>query len=353
MIDLTKTQAALYQRVGWRQPTQTDYDILSAANLVTNSGLIFQDFNPLVTVENLHNCQVDKDVSDVNFNTWLVNFQKAAINKIVNACVNREDLIENAALFPFENVKTDKLDNNGDFVGYEIELAKRKDIAVVLNQIITEFDADEAITIYLFHSSQQTALTTYSITTSANNAKFTTAGTVLYFENLASQYVGGKFYLGYLTTGMTAKALNRTWNSSNVRNKFTDFSIKPIKVPGHTDSTLFDVDDVSYESDTYGINLDISTYQEYSDIVTQNKILFDRAIGLQVACDTLAQIILSARTNRIKREVGDAAFNELNGAYTGEGIPLSVGLLKQLNKEIERITKILFPKNNLKTYTLK
>lgn len=351
MYNYTKSISILYKRLGWRNPTQTAYaSLLDTDNKTTNSGLYFQDFNRFVTIENIKNTQIDKDISDADFNTYLDNLQKSGINKMLNAVINTDDLIENRTLYPYENDRNSTLANDSKFVGYEIKLAGTKDLAVILNEIIMEFDADESIDVKLYHSSQQTALQTWSISALSSGSVFEAANEVLFYADRSQGYTGGKFYIGYHRDGMTAKAYNREYDRSNIKNCFNMFSIEPFEV-AYDGTNLFDIDAIDYTGDTYGMNFDISSVRDYTSLIVENRNIFDRAIGLQVAADCVEQMAKSPRVNFIEKEMKGLLSLELDGAFNDEGKPLSVGLYKELNIEISRLRKILFNKPKGITYT--
>lgn len=347
MFDAARVNTALYQRLGWRQPTKTGLPTLDADNKVTNSGRYFQDFHSLVTVENIWDCQLDSEISDSEFNTLLDSFQKAAIQKVIANVFQQDDVIENHVLFPYENVWTNTLTNEGDFVGYEFQVAKDKDISVVINSLIAEFDAEEAIIFYLFHSSQQTAIDSQEITTTTNSSKETNVT----WNLEASKYQGGTYYIGYLTTGLTAQAVNREYDLANVQSGYKCVGIQPIKVSGWTSASLFDIEDIEYEGDTYGLNFDISSLRNFTNIIEQNKQIFDEAIGWQMAVDVLELIASSVRENRVERITKSFAFDELNRVPNAEN-NYSYSIKKRLEKELDKVKHTLFGKAKIKTFTI-
>lgn len=327
-------KTSLYGLLGWRQSTVSNMPTVDTPNLATNSGLYYQDFSSIVTIQNVYRCQEDETITDVEFNTYLANLTKAATIKLLNSVFTDDDFIENKVLYPFENVWTETLDNDTSFVGYEIEMPKRKDFAWMLNQIFTSFDSEDTVKILLFHSSKKEPIQTKEITV----AELDETATVLEWNLSQFNYSGGKFYLGYLRSGLTAKAINRDWDKANVRANYCTLRVRPIKVSGWNTETLFDVDDIDYESETYGLNLDITAWKDYTNVIVQNKRKFANAIGLQVAADVLEQIIHSTRSNRIERKVHESAFVELNG-LAQEGFPRTFGIAKKLGDEIKRLRK--------------
>ncbi len=320
--------------VGWRSSTISGMPTLTAASQLSSSGMYYNDFSSLVTVQNLYRCQEDSAITDSNFNTFLTNLSDAAFVKILNAVFQDEDFIENKVLFPYENVWTKLLDNDTSFVGYEITPANRKELTITLNNVFTSFDSAGSVKLLLFHSSRKAPIQTKTITVES----LSETNTALNWDLANFNYSGGKFYVGYLRSGLTGKAVNRDWNSANVRNCFNMFGIHPVIVAGHNSETLFDVDLIEYEDETYGLNFDFTSWKDYTNIILRNKNKFTNAIGLQVAADTLDLIVKATRSNRIERELEARAFSELEG-FINPDLPRTIGIAKKLSDEIARLQK--------------
>ena len=332
MID--KSQIKDLGLVGWRASTISGVPTLTAPNTASSSGMYYNDFSSLVTVQNVYKVQEDGAISDANFNTFLTNLTNAAFIKVINAVFQDDDFIENRVLFPYENVWTETIDNGTDFVGYEITPANRRDLSIKINSVFTSFDSADTVKLMLFHSSKKAPIQSKEITV----AELTDTDTVLGWDLSNFSYSGGKFYIGYLTSGLTAKAVNRDWNSSNTASCFNMFKINPVKVSGWDAETLFDVDDVDNESDTYGLNFDITSWKDYTNIILRNKSKFVDALGLQVAADVLSLILRNTQSNNIERQLKNEAFVELEG-FINADLPRTIGIAGKLKSEIERLRK--------------
>jgi hypothetical protein len=320
--------------VGWRESTVSGVPTLTAANTATSSGMVYQDFSSLVTVQNVWKEQEDAAISDANFNTFLTNLTNAAFVKVLNAIFQDQDYLENRVLFPRENVWTETIDNDTSFVGYEINPANRRDLLIALNNVFTSFDSADTVKLLLFHSSKNAPIQSKEITVE----QLTDTDTALNWDLSNFTYSGGKFYVGYLRSGLTAKAINRDWNSANAQSCYNMFRIQPIQVSGWDAETLFDVDDVEYESETYGLNFDITSWKDYTNVILRNKNKFVNCLGLQVAADVLDLIIKSTRSNRTERILAGNAFTELEG-FINENVPRTIGIAAKLKTEIARIKK--------------
>lgn len=345
MIIISKILATtgLYQWIGRKQPTLSDSPVLDAGNKISNSGEYYRD--GLTGVNNIHTNQEDNAITVGNFNTYLVDFAKEGIIKALRKVFNKADLKENRILFTEENVMTNTAANATDFVGYEINVSDIKDIAVRINQIIMTFDAAEAFRIYLFNSNSNAAINSTEITSVANT-DVSQGFTDWILSN--NDYKGGKWYIGYLTDGRTAKAVNREWNNASIRSRYNYIGIRPIKVSGWNVNTLFDVDDIEYVSETHGMNFDISVHQDFTDEILRNKENYTELLKLQMEVDVLELIWGSTRSNRTSR-LNQDVFIDLWGDEEA-GV---VGIITQLEREIKNLQNSFNPKMKIKAGTIR
>lgn len=353
MYNHSQIRTGLYGLVGLRQSLITEYAIVSAANLATSSGMYFQDYHSLVNVENLKNV-APEGLSDADFNTWFADLVKGSVVKNVNFIMQRfrpqtKSLFENLRLFNYASVFDTPLTLTGNaFVGYEIELCHADNIMVVLNSIGLMFDGADTFNVYVFHSSQSNPIYTIEVTPEANIEAWEAQTSEL--EHITDTYVGGKFYIGYLQQDLTATPINREWNEANVQETAKLFSITPMTVSGHATATMFDMDDIDYTSDTYGLNFAFTAWNNVTKQIITQKAAFTNVIGYGVAVDILTMIANSTRDNAIKKETRDLAIVELN---------TELGLKKKLEDEIKVVhidlagldPLTLKKRNRIMTYT--
>ena len=256
MYDINTIKTNQTGLVGWRQPLETEFAILDAANLTTSSGLLFQGSHALVTIENLRNA-LPESLSDGNFNTALLDMQKDVIAKVVHNVFQKKkpdtkSLLEKIRLYDNANVKDDPIANVAQrWVGYKIDLKKNNNLKVVIDALGSEFNGvKDGLTIYLFHSSQKAAIKTFSLTTLVNDSKF---DDLTDFVMDYITFVGGTYYIGYKQDDLgSVQALNRTFEISERANKPKHFDIDPIRIENYTGIELFDIDDIEISSETKG-----------------------------------------------------------------------------------------------------
>lgn len=340
MINKNEIRTELFGVVGFRQPYDPTYDILEAELLESSSGNVFEQFTGYVTVQNIKETQDYKDITDENFNLWLTDFEKDSISKGIGKCFTGDDLIENALLYDSGPRKSsdELLDNDGDFVGYEITVSKRKDIAVFVNKLIAEFEGTGDVKLLLFNDNFVEPLETQTITIAD---KSSTEAVVDWMLPYANSVQGGTYYIGYLTDSLSVQAYNRNYDGSNDQHCYNAMHIQAIKVTGWNSETLFDIADIEYVSETFGLNFDISSYEDYTSIAVNNKNLFTDVIGYQFAADSLGLMYTSTRKNGVERLQKGNILLELNGNYTDAELPMIEGVNSKLTKAIDSVKKQL------------
>ncbi len=349
MIQTSKILSELYgvgkSVVGFRQPINPLYSVLNAVNITSTSGIYLE--GGMVTIENIKSCQDKQQISSTDLNSVIERLIK---DSIIDACTlvfNESDKLGSGLLFNKENKITETLDNNGDFVGFEIKVISLQNITSIINNLICEFDAVGSLTVYLFHSSQQTAIKSQAVTLTENNSIKTYVNWILD----AHKEYGGKFLLGYLTNGLTPKAINREWDSSRQK-EFKNISIRPIIISGHTSTSLPNIDNIIYTSDTYGINLDLSIFNDYTDFIIDNKNKIANLIKYQFQANVLKMIAFSNRSNGIEENAKMVALKELEGILTESGNIYSQGILRKLENEAKKIKDTFFKRDSITVTTL-
>lgn len=342
----------LYTRVGLREPTESGYSgILDANAKATKSTKYYDNYHDLAKFKNIKDCQDDLSISNANMNILIASWQKEAIEtglKLVFS--DQPNLIQHDLLYNRENVFNDTIENSGKFVGFEIAVPTVDRFLSVLNRIILQFNGVQAFNIYLFHSSKKAAIgNAIAATSVADDFADVAAARNLYFQSLVtgSKYAAGKFYLGYFQNDLgLVKAYDRVWNHSGSKTMFNCLGIKSISAtPNGTN--LFDIDTVEYCSECWGLNLDISTYADYTNLIMENQSAFDALQGYAFAVRILELIKTSGRINytqKVAANLPDIANYELSDQFD----PIKrTGLYTKLQNEVKAIRKSLF--NDSKT----
>ena len=342
MYDASQILAAtgLYTRIGFREPTKTGYTgILDASAKTTKSGMTYDYFHTLADFVNLYDCQQDAGISNVNVNALVASMQKEAIEvglKLVFS--GQRDLIQSELQFKKQNRFEDKIAAGSNFVGFEITVPETGNIVNVLNNVTLQFDGAQSLTLYLFHSSKKAAVATFAATLVADDFYKLSLDQKLF--NKASTYGPGKFYFGYFQSDLTTQAYDRVWNGAGIRTGFNCVSLRSISATPNG-VTMFDTDTIQYRSECWGINLDISSYNDYTNLIINNQALFDGVQGYCLAIQMLELIRTTGRINNTVRGLAELA-NLANNDLSDQVEPKSLGLYTKRTIEVNRVRKSLF-----------
>lgn len=335
MIRSDKIQTGLFGGVGFEQPTLTGYNIVDATNLATSTGLHFGDSSKLVTIKNIKDCQEDNAISNANFNLLLTSLQKSAILDVCNKVIaGQSDFISSLNLYPYEKSFDDTITPTSKFVGLKIE-PLRNGISCNIPWVELCFDTAKTFNLYLYNSNKPNApLLTKPVTTVASEATIVTLDWIVADD---ITYKGGVFRLGYFEDDLDgAKAYAKNWENSNLKVNSPYFEIEPFSVT-HT-LTVIDIESESYFTDTFGLNIGIDVYTDYTELIIRNKSLFFPAIQLQMHEAVLNLIKYSSRSNGQERIAKELIDFELFG-----NSKLNIdGVVSKLNRAVDHLKKALF-----------
>jgi len=334
MFNKTKVISSLNGLVGWTQPFDPALPTLSAANLAATSGYHFNE-NPFVKLDMIKDTQDFPGISEANFNVLLTNIQNNAISNILNSVFNESDYIDRQVLYRLANNKVDLEVLPDGFVGYQIEVNREKDLAFEISRVILEFAGTGTIKLMLFNSAKSGPIQSKEITITSSLQEEVLNWRV---DNTETFYKG-KFFLGYLTAGLTVTPYLRNYQGANVFSDIEGIEIDAVSVSGHSTEMIFDLTTFDYSPLCFGLNPDITVFDDFTDLIIQNKFLFSRAIQMQGQIEVLKGYMasnVSSRNERISKELLNKIIVELDGIDADVKV---TGLKQKLYGEISRIRK--------------
>lgn len=325
-----------YDNIYWIAPNYDgfNYDIWTATGYATGAYVMYDNiaYEAQRTMLTGDTPSLTSTAWQTPVKTWITNKQNASINKLCNQIFTNKKMNESTKTF-LDSVQVvdgagrldDTVTANSRFVGFEIKLKRSNNLKAVINYIGLQFtQAQTDLTIYLFHSSQKTAVGTWVLSSAAAesfdwlSASTATTGTnelhyVKYSSNIDS---GGTYYIGYFEDDITGSAINKepSCGCSGYPNSTFKWSkwaeIRPFEVvSGSLDGTnLFDIDDVGYSDSNYGLNFSFAIKSDITEMLVNNKELFTDALGYQFANDILQDMIYNPNS-RINKNQDTATRN--------------------------------------------
>lgn len=343
MFQVDKISTKLYSLVGLRDSFNPDYAILDADNQVSRSGYYVTD-NAYVKLEYIKDSQDYKDISDLEFNEYLKRLQQSSIVNVCHRVFNRFDFLDRNLLYINAHNKVNQETLLDGFVGYRIEVSQDSNIAFEIKRVLLDFDTLGDFKLLLFNTSSATPIFEQDITITDKTQVEVLDWKI---DNSDVTYKGD-YYLGYIKTGITPIPFKRDYDNADVMTDISHLRIEKVQVKNHATETLFDLTLEDGLSENIGINPDITVYEDYTDLIIQNEMLFARAIELEFSIAVLREQLNSLRTNQNQRDSEKQSMKilaEIEGTDGDSPLKL-IGLRSLLIGEIRQIAQEI---NKLKT----
>jgi len=374
MIRVEEVQNSLLPLIGWEQNHDISEIKLSKSLTKSESGLYYQQAHPLLTLKNLDSIAPDfknyayldfgvdyakdkgykkgeivkfndnlyKALQNVEagispedntqgyweettpFSEWLEGKTRASIQKAITRFLsekmlngNYKPLCESKVLFDLAGRISDRVQNRGRLVGFEIVPARTKGVTVKLNRIGVQFTKRGTYTLYLMHSDSPEPIQTISITKQKD-------GSLEWFtpkDDIILPYMGGSWYLCYLQSELPSESqaikkdydwskgpcssCSRTeailWKAWSPYLEIHPFYVSSEHYKKEEELQLWDIQNNTYTYDNnFGLNLDVTVSCDLTDFIIEQRTLFLDALQLQMAADMLREFAYnpSVRTNR-------------------------------------------------------
>lgn len=336
MFNVSKIKNSLSGLVGYKQPFNPDYAIVDADNLLSESGY-YVNSNPLAKIEFIKDCQDYRSISDADFNTVLSDIVENSAINVVNQVFNESSYIDRNFIYKnaLNKNETEELPNG--FIGYRIKIDDTKSIGFKVTRLFADFDGIGDVKFLLFNSAKKAVILSETVTITTDHQEVE-----LNWElNDTDTIYKGEYFIGYIKTdSFTLNSFTRKYEDANVMSYITHLDIDKVRIPDHDTETLFDLSKVEYINEDTGFNLDITVYNDYTDLIIQNRFLFARAIHLSSVITSLQIYVASLRSNDNEREADELyrkIMIEVEGVNANEGGISVKGLKPQLLTEISNI----------------
>jgi hypothetical protein len=337
-FDEARVLPALAIRMGWLQPTDSNYPVLSTANKASASGRYYNDdsFHAACTIQNLYDCQPDSGISAEEFNAYLQQLQKGVLLGMLNAIFGEARMIETGMVYGKCSNEAYRYIGGNRFCGIAMTIADGNH-AVMLNEATLMMNEDVDFTLYLYHELKG-KLKEWEVSAKANELT-----TVALNEAITSMGGSGKWFLGYYQDALgTAKAIDY----STERNVYRVMQTEGMEA-AKTGAATFDLSNYTSTETMYGLNLRASAYRDMTAAIINNAHLLDELGGLSMAAKVIDIVLNSTRSNRNQRIVSEQQkqylASELN-RVAGAQSAYSPGLKARIAQEVERVSNSFFPK---------
>ena len=334
MFDVSKIKNSLSGLIGFKQPFNPDYAIVDAENQLSESGY-YVNSNPFAKIEHIKSCQDYHGISDDDFNTVLSDIIENSAVNVVNQVFSKPSYIDRNFIYKnaTNKIETEVLPNG--FIGFRIQPDNTKSIGFKITRAFLDFEGTGEITIMLFNSAKKTVLKQEVVTINSDHQEVILDWVV----NDTDSVYKGEYFIGYINNA-NLKPFKRNYENSEIMSYITHLDIEKVLVSDHSTDTLFDLNDVTFLNENTGLNLDITVYDDFTDLVIQNRFLFARAIYLDAIIISLQIYMASLRSNRNERkaeELYNKIIMEVEGMKSKDGSTIVKGLKPQLLTEISQV----------------
>lgn len=362
----TEVLAALQPRKGWVQPTQTEFTpTLSVDVLKCLCPTPFNDDHAVCSPYILWKMQEDAGITTDNLNAYLMRLKTAVIMNSLNLIFKNRQVIEEPKLVWSKSFRTKytPIPNSGKTCGWQIQVAEgsyaaKVDAISLLFNFIDGHAGAINVTLSLYNDMRKPAIWTKACVAQSDDQ------TIVNIDDLIMRYQskdnkGGIFYLTYDQSEIAAQGAQALNCYLNDWNSFAIVDYQPFE--STTGGVLHFKRDQYYSNfTTYGMNLEISTYKDYTNTICRNASQFDRILGLQMVRKCIEEVMFSGRSNkdeRVSQENLDMLYMQLEGGVPAMqnripmavNVPYKTGLKNDIEREAWRMTNTFFPKEQIQS----
>jgi hypothetical protein len=350
-FDYTPVTNALLGRLAWRQIGSTP--VLNDANKTSKSNRFFDGFHALCNIVNIKNAIAQPAVNDEGFNALLQSMYKDVILRSLNGVFSEPQFIDRQTMVydRFSPSVDQVIENTGRFVGYVIDVPRRSDIAVQIDSVKLYFNEAKQFNLQLFAEGNSTALFTKEVSAQANTP------VIVELDNLILNYIGSvsrgsRFFFGCFQSDLgTAKSIRE----QGVFAKTNCFSARPFSSVASGSS--FQFARIEETNVSFGLNLEMSSFKDYTRDIIKKAFLFDELIGLQMTAQVIEGIMHSTRSNGNERMLKEGidklmVYMDLKGTVPISDAPNTTGIAVQIERELEKLKLSFYKKSKAQTINL-
>ena len=356
-----------------RRSTNNQFRIVAKRfRIKSDSGLIYNDFHPLLSIENIVNTlPADKTIDNYLAEKVASGISKGLTKVMIEKKLNEstKTLLNSSKLFDGIGRFQDTIISDGSFVGIEVEIFPSYGTKVIIDKIGLQFTQPQTnLPIYIYHTSQIDAIQIVSATTTKQNSlEWLTLSETIDFAYLSDQYdSGGMFYIGYYQDGISGQAIKKDFNwmqgpcntcrgganAMKIWNERLNFvRVVPVEVESSNLNgiQMFDYTKRKYTPvNNFGLNFGVTVQCDVSDYLCEQKFVLTDLIGKQVAVDILNDMKHSTRLNRLANVSQNMIIRDLEGDRETNEPGLAVRLsnsIKAVDFDFSKIDSPCLPCN--------
>lgn len=333
MYNVAEIKTAFEGLIGWRQnPDQSSGTYQLNSSLTTSSsGLYFNDVHPTLNFENIRSVAPDfnkigNDQTERNtlFSNWLKEKTDSALIEAVQTWFSQKselntanNLLESIDLFTTTSNFNQLQNSSTDLVGHRYTPCFSKNLRLKIEKIKVQFDTNQVLQLHLFQSGIKDAIHTVNIDYTGNGSvQEETVNWVL--------KAGYSYFLTYDAGIILGNAINGIYDfdftgSSQTFPSGKFYEVSAFRADVDSILTLWDLNKTVYTNSTnFGLNTQLSVYCDYTDLIVQQKHLFQMLFYYSVANKLMREIAFNSES-RVNRNVNNEKLSMQNILYEIDG----------------------------------
>lgn len=333
MFDKNTIQEELRGLVGFKSPINPNFFSLDSDNTQSRSGYYYND-NPYAKLEVLKDTQDFAGIDEEQFNTLLKSLNDSAISGVCNAVFNNKNtpsFIDRQKVYKHAINKANVENglSNG-FVGHRFKIENKPNLVAEITTLGLDFQGTGSLTILLYNSQTLAPIKSETVNVVSDNQ--------VVKLNWKMESQNGDYFLGYIFDG-SLKPYKRDYELSNIESDITYICHQKRSIKDFAGGNIWNLKDSSSNSNTTGLNPDITVYNDWTSLIVQNEMLFANAIYLEGAITFLNYIKSSLRSNKTQRRSDDMliALEQTIEGQEGKSVVRVTGLRPSLSKQIDQI----------------
>lgn len=360
-FDEARVIPALIARKGWVQPSSPDFPFTLSGDVVTcASGLPFNYDHGVCSPAIMWRLQENSNIGQTDFNNYLLNLLQNVVMDSLNAVFKVPQMIGSPRIIFSKNFRTSYIPvvNASRFCGWQINVAKG-DYAVKIDSIALMMSAPCTVTIYVYNDVRSAPLWSQTIIVPTGNDQTIVNIDSLILSRQSDVNKGSIFYVGYYQDEIAAQGVQATdvylseWESFSILGYQGFEATAGYNAATPALSTF--VRDCYYSNyRTHGLNLEMSSYYDFTNTIVRNASQFDRLIGMMMVAKCIEESMFSQRSNmsqRLSQEQLQLLYEDLEGkipafAYSipmAVNVPYKSGIRNKIERELWRITQTFSP----------
>lgn len=353
--DLDRAMPIIMARKGWTQPTVSTFTpVLSTDVTACVSGMPYNLDHQSCSPNGVWLTQEDAGITEDNFNAFMVALKRQVALESLMAVFPQMTITEEPKILFEKQFRTSykPIPNASKFCGWQLKVSdgsystKIESIGLTMSKACT-------VTLYLYNDIKADPLWTHAFNVTVPNSQTIFNLDDLYLSRLTDDHKGGVFYIGYYQDEIAGQADTEGVDVYlNAWESYYMVGYQGFEAASNYDDKTFQRDNYFSNFRTYGLNLELSTFVDYTNVIIRQAQQFDRLQGLLMTKKCMELAMNSPRTNgseRISREMYETMYNELEGLKGGEGIPYRQGLKDKIMNEVKRLQKSFYDDSEIET----